>query len=93
MDDEGHQRDKGDSEEQIFALLGLPYLTPQERENWKGANLEGYTENVIRVRSSDGVSFYNVTMKGGKAVMCECQGFVYRNQCRHLAEAERIANK
>jgi DNA polymerase/3'-5' exonuclease PolX len=93
FDDEGHQRDKGDEESQIFALLGLPYLTPQQRETWQKASLENYAEDTVEVLSSDGVTRYRVTVKGDKATMCECKGFQYRSKCRHLVEAEAKVRK
>ena len=45
---------------------------------------------TIRIRSSNGVSFYTVTFGAdGRAPVCNCQGFGFRRTCRHIAEAER----
>lgn len=97
MDDEGHQRDKGDEEEQIFALLNLPYLAPNERDDynarWQGTGIDKPDLQVIEVWSSDGETLYPVTMENGKAKLCVCKGFQYRSHCRHLEEAEAIARE
>ena len=92
FNDEGHQVDKGDTEEQIFKLLDLPYLTPPERENWREHEfgVGDRIERKIKVESSSGDTYYDVTLKNGKATMCTCKGFVYRSKCRHLKEAEEV---
>lgn len=81
------------TEQEIFALLDIKYLTPVERSNWRNELADKPNIRVVRVPSSTGSGFYNVTMRNGKAVDCECKGFEYRNKCRHLAEAESAQNK
>jgi DNA polymerase (family 10) len=87
---DGSQLDHGETEEEIFALLDIPYLTPQQRENWRDHLIQQPKESAVQVKSSSGEGSYSVTIKEGKAVDCECQGFAYRSRCRHLEEAEAI---
>jgi DNA polymerase/3'-5' exonuclease PolX len=85
------QLDDGVEEIQIFELLGLVYLTPVEREHWRDYLIKTPSQSVeVQVPSSDGVNFYTVTLKDGKGFDCNCKGFGYRNQCRHLQEAEEL---
>jgi hypothetical protein len=84
------QLDRGNIEEDIFELLHLPYLSPVERNDWQGKLVRQTVTETVQVPSSNGVTFYDVTMKDGEAQDCECQGFVYRSKCRHLEEAEAI---
>jgi len=44
---------------------------------------------VISIKGSKG-NFYNVTMKGNRAISCTCTGFSFRKSCRHLKEAENL---
>lgn len=41
---------------------------------------------VVRVAGSKGKEYF-VTIKDGSPISCTCQGFHYRNHCRHLKEA------
>ena len=85
------QLDRGDIEEDIFEQLRMPYLTPVERNEWRDKLVRptSMTE-VVQVPSSNGVTFYDVTIKDGEAQDCECAGYQYRSKCRHLEEAEEI---
>lgn len=80
-------------EKDIFDKLGVQYLSPKDRENWRQHLLEKKetkTGSFVNVKSSDGVGEYQVTLENGKAVECECKGFSYRNKCRHLVIAETM---
>ena len=78
------------AEERIFNNLALKYLTPVQREYWRQhlVTKPPKTTDLLRIDSSDGVSYYHVELQDGKAIDCECKGFQYRHKCRHLAEAE-----
>ena|SRR5262252_2625778 len=86
----GEQLDRGDIEEDIFEHLRMPFLTPVERNDWQGRLFKQSVTEVVQVPSSNGVTFYDVTIKDGEAQDCECTGFAYRSKCRHLQEAEAI---
>jgi DNA polymerase/3'-5' exonuclease PolX len=87
--------DLEDLEKDIFTLLGLTYVSPVERENWRDYLLPSHKveRDTVEVRSSDGVTIYHVDMENGRAIECECKGFSYRRSCRHLAEAEAKARR
>lgn len=82
------------TEESIFDVLQLKYLTPVERENWRDHLMKKPSKSIeVQVPSSDGVNFYSVEVKDGKGWDCSCKGFAYRNTCRHLTEAEDILKR
>jgi DNA polymerase (family 10) len=88
--------DHDTAEQEIFALLDIPYLSPVERETWRDALLPNRAADrkTVEIMSSDGVTVYHVDInEDGKAVHCECKGFGYRSNCRHLREAEVIYGK
>lgn len=41
---------------------------------------------VVQVPSSKGDSFYNLTLKNGLPLKCNCPGYGYRGSCRHMIE-------
>ena len=88
--DQGKQLDNGLQEADIFRLLNIEYLTPVEREFWRDHLRKTPLPQTqeVSVLSSDGVTYYTVTLKNGKGWDCNCKGFAYRSQCRHLEEAE-----
>lgn len=85
---DGVQLDDGTGEEDIFRILGIQYLTPAQRENWRDHLIKTKKKSGVGVMSSNGTDVYMVEIEDGKAVSCECKGFTYRHHCRHLAEAE-----
>lgn len=42
----------------------------------------------MRVRSSDGASWYRVRLLPGGQWTCECRGYHYRASCRHIDTAK-----
>lgn len=91
------QLDSGQTEEEIFTLLKYEYLSPVERENWKGRiriKLPLPKTSVYNIPSSKGTSSYQVEVNSqGNATQCDCMGFTYRQKCRHLTEAEALWRK
>jgi DNA polymerase (family 10) len=88
------QLDTGKDEREIFDLLGITYLTPEERERWRDYTGRKPAETTkVQVPSSDGKNTYTVTLKDGKGWDCECLGFGYRGKCRHLTIAEETHGK
>jgi DNA polymerase/3'-5' exonuclease PolX len=87
--------DKETGEQEIFAHLNLPYLTPVEREKWRDRLLDKKDHKFQRIHidSSRTDDVYEVTIRDGVAIDCECKGFQYRGQCKHLAMAEAEARK
>jgi len=66
----------------VVSLESVVYLSRAKRNRISG------TEQV-KIKSSDGKSFYKVTLENGHGVRCTCRGFAYRGRCRHLKEAEK----
>ena len=52
--------------------------------------IEGGAEEEFLVLSSKGVKRYTVNMI---AQTCDCPGFMYRNNCRHIKEVEKFKGK
>ena len=48
-------------------------------------------KRTVQVLSSKGDSHYTVTIEDGKATSCPCMGYTNRQKCRHLSEAEGLA--
>jgi DNA polymerase (family 10) len=78
------------TEADIFQRLGLGYLGPEWRQQWRYTLDEVSKSRTVLVPSSDGKTSYNVTLNSrGLATACPCRGFTFRGHCRHLAAAER----
>jgi DNA polymerase/3'-5' exonuclease PolX len=77
LNEDGQQVDDG-SEADIYAKLGQPFLTPEERQAFAGP-----TGDVIvkRVQGKSGV--YTLTIKGSQ-IVCSCPGYTHRQKCRHV---------
>lgn len=83
---DGVQVDDG-TEEDIYDLLGLQWLTPAERQRFAGsAPAPAQGARVVRVPSSSGTGWYDVRIEDGRAV-CPCKSYTYRHRCRHQAAA------
>jgi DNA polymerase/3'-5' exonuclease PolX len=68
------------TEEQVSDALGLPYLPPDARNDWRRhyANPRGVAF------LGDNSKIYRLTLHGGR-VTCTCKGFTYRGACKHSA--------
>ena len=87
----GNQLDTGYDEQDIFEMLDYPFLTPEQREDWRDYLIpKPPKKHTVTVHSSDGVNTYFVVIENGKATECECKGWTYRHHCRHLEEAEEL---
>lgn len=93
QDEHEVQLNGGGSEQEIFELLGMKFLEPTERSAWRNELLAQPEFRVVKVPSSTGSGEYNVSIRNGKAIDCNCKGFEYRNKCRHLAEAEKASKQ
>ncbi len=58
----------------------------------EGKTVKEIVYRTIRVKGSKG-NEYNVALENGVAVKCECTGFQFRKECRHLKEAESTEPK
>lgn len=87
--------DKETGEQEIFAHLQIPYLTPVERETWRDRLLpkDDHKFHRVKIESSKGDTEYEVVVRDGVAIDCECKGFIYRGKCKHLAMAESEVRK
>ena len=85
------QLDDG-TEEKIFSLLGMGYLTPWQRDSWAGPNPETAL-TVIVPSGRAGHKPHKVLIDGDKA-SCDCEDFLYRRNanCKHIRQArEQLA--
>jgi DNA polymerase/3'-5' exonuclease PolX len=85
-DASNRQLDDG-TEEHIFQLLGMKYLTPWERDSWSGPNPDTATE-VLVASGRPGHKAHRVLLDGAKA-SCDCEDFLYRHNanCKHVQQA------
>ena len=89
---DGVQVDKN-TEADIFRLLGLAYLRPTARQNFRDTLELIGASDTVPVLSSDGKSHYNVKVVNGAATACECRAFTFRGKCRHLTAAVNERNQ
>lgn len=80
----GEQVDNG-TEEHIYELLGLQYLTPEQRESFAAPK----DNKEVQTRLVDGSKGKKYEVKvQGRRVSCSCPGYTFRKNCKH-ADAVR----
>lgn len=79
-----------------FAISGsikiplMPGQVVQDVMSWKASKLD--VVKTWKIKSSKPGNFYTVT-KMGDYYKCQCVGFQYHKNCRHIKEAKEIEEK
>lgn len=82
----GTQVDNG-TEEDIYRILEMPYLTPEARQAFAPIGAE-VGRQVYQVTSSKGDKTYSVKV-AGNSIQCTCPGYSFRMKCRHIEEVQQ----
>lgn len=77
---DGVQVDNG-TQEDIYEILGLQYLTPEQRESFASVK-QSEPEFQQRIVEGSKGNKYEVRIMGNR-VSCNCPGFSYRSRCKH----------
>lgn len=81
---QGNTRIDDNTEEGIYKALGISYIAPEDRKD--GSEIKNQYKGISIhhiIKSSDGTRHYTIT--NGR---CNCLGFKYRHNCKHIKELQ-----
>ena len=77
----------GETFKRMEAILAKYDSVPKNQKRRKHESesraIANTSERIHRVRSSDGKGWYKIRQRGDY-MNCECKGFFYRGDCRHV---------
>lgn len=73
------------TEADVADALGLPYLAPEDRDDWRRVYLAPRGARLVAEVTGSKGDRYEVRQSRDGSLSCTCRGFHYRRACRHLA--------
>lgn len=73
------------TEEQLADALGLPYLLPENRDDWRRVYMAPRGDRLVAEVVGSKGDQYQVRQARDGSLSCTCRGFYYRRQCRHIS--------
>lgn len=75
------------TEADVAAALGMPCLTPEQRDDW-AAHWQHGTGATVPIVGATGRRYLLERDEFGR-LSCSCPGFLYRKHCKHTADPAR----